>query len=85
MTVSARADAVQRDEIKALKRKVRDLEATNENLKAASIIFARQLDPRHRAQSSPSIIRKRIRRMILHIRHDSYPFRDSIAFFERGA
>jgi transposase len=37
------------EEIKALKRKVRDLEETNEILKAASIFFARELDPRHRS------------------------------------
>lgn len=39
---------VQLDEIKALKRKVKDLEETNEILKAASIFFARELDPQHR-------------------------------------
>ena len=35
------------DEIRALKRKVKDLEETNDILKAASIFFARELDPRH--------------------------------------
>ena len=40
---------VQLDEITALKPKVRDLEETNEILKAASIFFARELDPRHHA------------------------------------
>ena len=35
-------------EIKALKGKVRDLEEANEILRQASIIDARELDPRHR-------------------------------------
>jgi len=35
-------------EIKALKAEVRDLKEANEILKAASIFFARELDPRHR-------------------------------------
>ncbi len=35
-------------EIKALKAEVRDLKEANEILKAASILFARELDPRHR-------------------------------------
>jgi transposase-like protein len=36
------------DEIKRLKAEVRDLKESNEILKAASIFFARELDPRHR-------------------------------------
>jgi transposase len=39
---------IQLDEIKALKRKVKDLEETNEILKAASIFLGRELDPQHR-------------------------------------
>jgi transposase-like protein len=35
-------------EIKSLKAEVRDLKEANEILKAASIFFARELDPRHR-------------------------------------
>ena len=34
--------------IKALERENRDLKEANEILKAASIFFARELDPRHR-------------------------------------
>jgi transposase len=34
--------------IKELERENRDLKETNEILKAASIFFARELDPRHR-------------------------------------
>ena len=34
--------------IKDLEREVRDLKEANEILKAASIFFARELDPRHR-------------------------------------
>lgn len=37
------------EQIKTLKREVRDLRETNEILKAASIFFARELDPRHRS------------------------------------
>lgn len=36
------------EEIKQLKAEVRDLREANEILKAASIFFARELDPRHR-------------------------------------
>ena len=36
------------EEIKRLKAEVRDLKEANEILKAASIFFARELDPRHR-------------------------------------
>lgn len=36
------------DEIKKLKAEVRDLREANEILKAVSIFFARELDPRHR-------------------------------------
>lgn len=36
------------EEIKQLKRENRDLKDANEILKAASIFFARELDPRHR-------------------------------------
>lgn len=36
------------DEIRLLKKEVRDLKEANEILKAASIFFARELDPRHR-------------------------------------
>ena len=35
-------------EIRSLKAEVRDLKEANEILKAASIFFARELDPRHR-------------------------------------
>jgi len=35
------------DEIRKLKAEVRDLREVNEILKAASIFFARELDPRH--------------------------------------
>ena len=35
------------EEIKKLKKENRDLRETNEILKAASIFFARELDPRH--------------------------------------
>jgi transposase len=35
------------DEIRRLKKELRDLRETNEILKAASIFFARELDPRH--------------------------------------
>jgi transposase len=34
--------------IRDLEREVRDLKEANEILKAASIFFARELDPRHR-------------------------------------
>lgn len=37
---------IEQEEIKALKRQVRDLEEANEILKAASIFFAGELDPR---------------------------------------
>ncbi|MBP2367487.1 transposase [Pseudonocardia parietis] len=53
-TVQARIDAQQwptsaeRQRIKDLEREVRDLKEANEILKAASIFFARELDPRHR-------------------------------------
>lgn len=54
--VQAQVDAGQRsgptceelEEIKALRAEVRDLRESNEILKAASIFFARELDPRHR-------------------------------------
>ena len=36
------------EEIRRLKREVRDLNEANEILRAASIFFARELDPRHR-------------------------------------
>lgn len=36
------------EEIKQLKKENRDLKEANEILKAASIFFARELDPRHR-------------------------------------
>jgi transposase-like protein len=36
------------EEIRRLKAEVRDLREANEILKAASIFFARELDPRHR-------------------------------------
>jgi transposase-like protein len=38
---------VERQRIKDLEREVRDLKEANEILKAASIFFARELDPRH--------------------------------------
>ncbi len=55
-TVQAQIDAqqvpgpstVERQRIKDLEREVRDLKEANEILKAASIFFARELDPRHR-------------------------------------
>ena len=37
---------VEMDEIRVLKRKVKDLEETNEILKSSSIFFARELHPR---------------------------------------
>ena len=37
------------EEIKKLKKENRGLRETNEILKAASIFFARELDPRHRS------------------------------------
>jgi transposase-like protein len=54
--LQAQVDAAQRpgvtsaeqQRIKDLEREVRDLEEANEILKAASIFFARELDPRHR-------------------------------------
>jgi transposase len=54
--VQAQADAGDRsgpsseelEEIRRLKAQVRDLQEANEILKAASIFFARELDPRHR-------------------------------------
>lgn len=54
--VQAQTDAGQRsgptseelEEIRRLKRENRDLKEANEILKAASIFFARELDPRHR-------------------------------------
>jgi transposase len=54
--VQAQVDAGQRsgptseelEEIRRLKAEVRDLKEANEILKAASIFFARELDPRHR-------------------------------------
>jgi transposase len=54
--VQAQVDAGERvgptteelDEIKKLKSEVRDLKEANEILKAASIFFARELDPRRR-------------------------------------
>ena len=39
---------VELDEIRKLKAENRDLKEANEILKAASIFFARELDPRHR-------------------------------------
>jgi transposase-like protein len=55
-TVQAQIDAqqvpgpttVERQRIKDLEREVRDLKEANEILKAASIFFARELDPRRR-------------------------------------
>lgn len=38
----------EREEIKQLKAQVRDLQEANEILKAATVFFARELDPRHR-------------------------------------
>ena len=38
----------ERQRIKELEREVRDLRESNEILEAASIFFARELDPRHR-------------------------------------
>jgi transposase len=54
--LQAQVDAAQRpgattaehQRIKDLEREVRDLKEANEILKAASIFFARELDPRHR-------------------------------------
>jgi transposase len=54
--LQAQVDAGQRsgpssdelEEIRRLKAEVRDLKEANEILKAASIFFARELDPRHR-------------------------------------
>jgi transposase-like protein len=54
--LQAQVDASQRpgvssaeqQRIKDLEREVRDLKEANEILKAASIFFARELDPRHR-------------------------------------
>jgi transposase-like protein len=40
--------SVELEEIRRLKAEVRDLREANEILKAASIFFARELDPRHR-------------------------------------
>ena len=62
-TVQAQIDAQQvsgpttteRQRIKDLEREVRDLKEANEILKAASIFFARELDPRHRYSASSSI------------------------------
>jgi transposase len=42
------ATTVEQQRIKDLEREVRDLKEANEILKAASIFFARELDPRHR-------------------------------------
>ncbi|GAA1216362.1 transposase [Rhodoglobus aureus] len=39
--------SVELEEIKTLKREVKDLKEANEILRAASIFFARELDPRH--------------------------------------
>jgi transposase len=39
---------VEQQRIRDLEREVRDLKEANEILKAASIFFARELDPRHR-------------------------------------
>jgi transposase len=55
-TVQAQIDAQQvrgpttteQQRIRDLEREVRDLKEANEILKAASIFFARELDPRHR-------------------------------------
>jgi transposase-like protein len=40
--------STERQRIKDLEREVRDLKDSNEVLQAASIFFARELDPRHR-------------------------------------
>jgi transposase-like protein len=40
--------SVELEEIRKLKSENRDLKEANEILKAASIFFARELDPRHR-------------------------------------
>lgn len=40
--------SVELDEIRNLKREVRDLREANEILRSASIFFARELDPHHR-------------------------------------
>jgi transposase-like protein len=42
------ATTAEQQRIKDLEREVRDLKEANEILKAASIFFARELDPRHR-------------------------------------
>ena len=42
------ATTAEQQRIRALEREVRDLKEANEILKAASIFFARELDPRHR-------------------------------------
>jgi transposase len=42
------ATSAERQRIKDLERENRDLKEANEILKAASIFFARELDPRHR-------------------------------------
>jgi transposase len=55
-TLQAQVDGAQRpgattaeqQRIRDLEREVRDLKEANEILKAASIFFARELDPRHR-------------------------------------
>lgn len=54
--VQAQADAgerpgpttAEREEIKQLRAQVRDLQEANEILKAATVFFVRELDPRHR-------------------------------------
>lgn len=46
--VKAGPSSAELEEIKQLKKQVRDLEEANEILKKASIFFARELDPRHR-------------------------------------
>lgn len=54
--IAAQADAgerpgpttAERDEIKQLKAQVRDLQEANDILRAATVFFARELDPRHR-------------------------------------
>jgi transposase len=38
----------EREELARLRKEIRDLKQTNENLKLASAFFARELDPRHR-------------------------------------
>lgn len=40
--------SVELEEIKSLKREVKDLKEANDILRSASIFFARELDPRHR-------------------------------------